>query len=150
VTSKASKEWLQSFRKQHQIVFNEVCAESGEETLSNSVVKLPSVMDGYKLNNIANSHKTGLFFVNYQAKTLSLKGEKCSSGKLCKESLTVFFCGFMAREMEKPLVTGKAVKSRCFMNADIKNFPIGWKSIKKAWITSPIMEEWLRAFNVQR
>ena len=49
--------------------------------------------------------------------------------------------------MEKPLVIGKAAKPRCFRNMDIRKLPVEWRSNKKAWMTSQIMEEWLTAFN---
>jgi hypothetical protein len=51
--------------------------------------------------------------------------------------------------MEKPLVIGKAAKSRCFKNTDIKTLPTEWKCNKKAWMTSHIMGEWLTAFNAK-
>ena len=42
---------------------------------------------------------------------------------------------------------GKAAKPRCFRNLDIRKLPVEWRSNKKAWMTSQIMEEWLTAFN---
>jgi hypothetical protein len=60
-----------------------------------------------------------------------LKGERCSGGKLCKESLTVFLCDFMTGEIEKPLVIGRVAKPRCFKNIDINKLPVDWKSNKK-------------------
>src|SRR5215469_16579214 len=74
-----------------------------------------------------------------------LKGEKCSGGKVCKERLTVFLCGFMSGETEKTLVIGKAAKPRCFRNLDLRKLPVEWRANKKAWVTSHIMEEWLTA-----
>jgi len=53
----------------------------------------------------------------------------------------------MSGEIEKPLVIDKAAKPRCFRNLDIQKLPVEWRSNKKAWITSQIMEEWLTAFN---
>jgi len=53
----------------------------------------------------------------------------------------------MSGEMEKPLVISKAAKPRCFRNLDIWKRPVEWRSNKKAWMTSQIMEEWLTAFN---
>jgi len=110
---KASNGWLESFRKRHQIVFNELCGESSDvnsETIEECVAKLPSIIQGYGPEKIANSDETGLFFRALPNKSLCLKGEKCSGGKLCKERLTVFLCGFISGEMEKPLVIGKAAK----------------------------------------
>jgi hypothetical protein len=84
---------------------------------------MPSIIQGYEFENIVNGDKTGLFFHALPNKSLCLKGEKCLGGKLCKEKLTVFLCGFMSGEMEKPLVIGKATKPRCFRNLDIWKLP---------------------------
>jgi hypothetical protein len=42
--------------------------------------------------------------------------------------------------MEKPLVTAKAAKPRCFKNLKINNLLVIWKKNKKAWITAATME----------
>ena len=47
---KTSNGWLESFRKRHQIVFNELCGESSDvnsETTEERVAKLPSIIQGY-------------------------------------------------------------------------------------------------------
>jgi hypothetical protein len=62
----ASNGSLKSFEKRHQIVCNEVSSESGDfsaETVSNLVVHLPSIMEGYEQKDIANGNETGLFTV---------------------------------------------------------------------------------------
>ena len=54
---KASNGWLESFRKRHQIVFNEVCGESNdvsEETIAEWKSKLSTITEGYESCNIAN------------------------------------------------------------------------------------------------
>jgi hypothetical protein len=105
---------VKRFKKLHQIVFNKVCGESSdvsEKTIANWVAKLPSITNGYKPKDITNDDETILFLHALPGKAMCLKGEKCSSGKLCKEMLTVFLCGFMTGETEKPSVIGKATKS---------------------------------------
>ena len=94
------------------------------ETTEEWVAKLPSIIQGYEPENIANGDETGLFFHALPNKSLCLKGEKCSGGKLCKEGLTVFIYGFMSGEMEKTLVIGKTAKPRCFRNLDIWTLPV--------------------------
>jgi hypothetical protein len=61
-------------------------------------------MDGYEPKDIANCDETGLFFQALPNKTLCLKVEKCSGGKLSEQRLTIFLCGFMTGEMENPLL----------------------------------------------
>jgi hypothetical protein len=51
--------------------------------------------------------------------------------------------------MEKPLVTGKAAKPRCFKNLKISNLPVIWRNNKKAWMTITTMEEWLNIFKAK-
>ena len=74
-----SKHWLESFRKRHQIVFNELCGESSDvnsETIEEWIAKLPSINQGHGPVNIANGDETGLFFRTLPNKSLCLKGEK--------------------------------------------------------------------------
>jgi hypothetical protein len=78
----------------------------------------------FEPKNIYNVDRTGLFFRPLPIKSLLVKGEKCTGGKMSKERLTVLLCGNMAGEMEKPLVIGKAVKPRCFKNLKINNLPV--------------------------
>lgn len=49
------------FQKAAIILFNEVCTEPGKKTLANHAVKMPLVIDAYKLKDTANYHETGLF-----------------------------------------------------------------------------------------
>jgi hypothetical protein len=90
---KASNGWMESFRRRHQMVFNELCGESSDansETIEEWVAKLPSIIQGYEPENIANGDETCLLFLALTNKSLCLKGEKCSGGKLCKERLTFY------------------------------------------------------------
>ena len=90
---KPSNGWLESFRKRHQTVFNELCGESSyvsSETTEEWVAKLPSIIQGYEPENIANGDESGLFFRALPNKSLCLKGEKFWGGKLYIERLTVF------------------------------------------------------------
>ena len=71
---KASNGWLGSFRKRHQIDFSELCGESSDvncETIEEWVAKLPSIIQGYETENIANGDETGLFFRALRNKSLS-------------------------------------------------------------------------------
>ena len=92
---------------------------------------MPSIIQGYEPENIANGNETGLFFRALPNKSLCLKGEKCSGGKLQRKN-DCFLRGFMSGEMEKPLVIGKAGKPRCFRNLDLRKLPVEWRYNKKA------------------
>lgn len=149
---KASTGWLDSFKARHNIVWNEVCGEAKD--VQESVVtewkpKLRNLIEGYDPKNVFNADETGLFYRALPSKSLAIRGEKCIGGKMSKERLTVLLCGNMLGEMEKPLVIGKAAKPRCFKNMDISKLPVTWRSNKKAWMTSGLMEEWLGSFNAK-
>jgi hypothetical protein len=95
----------------------------------------------YQHKNIYNVDETGLFFRALPTKSLTVKEEKCTRGKMSKERLTVLLCGDMVGEMEKPLVIGKAAKPRRFKDLKINNLPVIWRNNKKAWMTAATMKE---------
>lgn len=143
---KASNGWLEKFKTRHNLTFANICGESkdvDQQPVDNFREKLPEIIAGYDPKDIANCDETGLFFRAIPNKTLYPKGEKCFGGKRSKDRLTVLLCCFGDGTFEKPLVIGKAENPRCFKNVRKENFPIVWKSNKKAWMTTRIMEEWL-------
>lgn len=102
---------------------------------------------GYQPEDVYNCDETGLFFRALPDKTLALKTEKCSGGKLSKERLTVLHCVSMSGEKEPLLVIGKAARPRAFKKLDLKLLPVVWKSNKRAWMTTDIMMDWLSEFD---
>jgi hypothetical protein len=50
---------------------------------------------------------------------------------MSKERLTVLLYENKVGKMEKPLVTGKAAKPRCFKNLKINNLPVIWRNNRK-------------------
>jgi hypothetical protein len=146
---KASTGWLDSFKKRHIIVWNRVCGESkdvDESVLSEYKPKLLELISPYEPKSIYNADETGLFFLALPTTSLVVKIEKCTGGKMSKERLTVLLCGTMVGEVEKPFVTGKAAKPRCFRNLKINNLLVIWRNNKKAWMAAASMEEWLNMF----
>jgi hypothetical protein len=149
---KASTGWLDSFKKRHNIVRNGVCGESkdmDESEVSEYKSKLLELMSPYEPKNIYNADETGLFFRALSTRSLAVKGEKRTSGKMSKERLIVLLCGNMVGEMEKPVVIGKAAKPRCFKNLKINDLPVIGRNNKNAWMTAATMEEWLNMFNAK-
>ena len=74
---------------------------------------------------------------------MAFKNEKCIGVKHSKEQVTLFLCAFADGKFEKPLVIGKSLKPRCFKEINI-NLPVKWHANKNAWMTSKIMESWLK------
>jgi hypothetical protein len=63
------------------------CGESSDinsETTEEWVAKLPSIIEGYEPENIANGDESGLFFCTLPKKSLCVKAEKVSTA--------IFFC----------------------------------------------------------
>jgi hypothetical protein len=59
------------------------------------------MMSPYEPKNIYNADETGLFFRALSTRSLAVKGEKRTGGKMSEERLTVLLCGNMVGEMEK-------------------------------------------------
>ncbi|KAE9528589.1 hypothetical protein AGLY_012164 [Aphis glycines] len=118
-----------------------------QETVVEWKQKISRLIAGYESKDVYNADETGLFFRGIPTKSLVQKSESCSGGKKAKDRLTVLMCGSMAGEIRKPLVIGKSKKPRCFKNMDISSLLVIWKFNKKAWMTTEIMEQWLRYFN---
>lgn len=83
--------------------------------------KLRDICDGYGAKNIANYDETASFFNTLPNKTLHLKDEKCSGGKLSKDRITLMLTVFAdGSKLQKPLIIGKSQNPRCFKGLDKK------------------------------
>lgn len=68
---RASDGWLHKFRIRHNISFKSISGESASvnpEDVKQFVEKLPSLLVGYRLEDVYNADETGLFFELYQIK----------------------------------------------------------------------------------
>lgn len=146
----ASDGWLNRWRIRNNVAFKCISGEAADvrqEDVEQFKAKLPSLLSGYKSQDIYNADESGLFFRALPDRTLALKSEKCIGGKFSKERLTILFCANMAGEKELLLVIGKAARPRAFKHVPITALPVDWKSNKKAWMTREVMSEWLQQFN---
>jgi hypothetical protein len=66
-----------------------------------------------------------LFFRALPTKSLAVKREKCTGGKISKERLSVIVREYSA-------INGKAAKPRCFKNLKINNLPVSGRKNKKS------------------
>ncbi|XP_052215921.1 tigger transposable element-derived protein 6-like [Dreissena polymorpha] len=55
----------------------------------------------------------------------------------------------MTGEKLKPLVIGKSRKPRCFGSIDVRKLPVRYEANRKAWMITPLMEDWLRDLDRQ-
>ncbi|XP_017475007.1 PREDICTED: tigger transposable element-derived protein 6-like [Rhagoletis zephyria] len=146
----ASDGWLNKWRLRNNVSFKCISGEAADvnqDDVEQFRTKLPTLLNGYKPEDIYNADESGLFFRALPDKTLALKSEKCVGGKLSKERLTILFCANMAGDKEPLLVIGKAARPRAFKHVPIAKLPVDWKSNKKAWMTREVMSEWLQQFN---
>lgn len=146
----ASNGWLEKFRSRHAITYKSVCGESQSvdmNVVSNWSEKLAGICEGYADVDIWNLDETGLFFRALPDKTMCLRGEKCSGGKLAKERLTLMLCVNSVGDFEEPLIIGKAARPRCFKNVDMNSLQVTWRHNTKAWMTQDIMTPWLSNLN---
>ena len=148
---KASNGWLESFRKRHNIAFNVISGEAADvssETIDDWKKRIPSIIDGYALEDIYNCDETGLFYRALPDRTLSIKGQQCQGGKRSKERVTALLCcNATGTDLYKPLVIGKAAKPRCFKNIDATTLPVKWAYNRKAWMNRLLFIEWVTEFD---
>ena len=81
---KASNGWLESFYKRYKIMFVTRSEEYGdvpEDVVKEWKEKLASLREGYRLEDIFNMDKTGLYFRVTEIKTLFQKGQDRAGGK---------------------------------------------------------------------
>ena len=69
-----------------EIIDGESKSVTKEMTSSWSEKALPTILSNYKLEDIFNADKFGLFYQCLPGKTYHLKEEKCSGGKKKKEA----------------------------------------------------------------
>ncbi|GBL95746.1 Tigger transposable element-derived protein 4 [Araneus ventricosus] len=106
---KASNGWLENFKKRHN-VFLKFCGESAsvdasfcEEWLS----ELPSLLKGYKADDVFNGDETGLFFQCLPNKTEAFENEECHGGKQSKLCVTMLLAANQSgQEKLPPLMIG--------------------------------------------
>lgn len=145
-----SASWIQRFRQRHNIVFGKISGESAAvdvNVCSNWLSNVwPSISAGYSDDQIYNADEAGIFFRLTPDKTLRMKNEKCSGGKLSKERITVLVAANMTgSEKRRLLIIGKSKKPRCFKN--VKSLPVTYTSNTKAWMTSAIFEDTLQEWD---
>lgn len=87
----ASPGWLEKFKIRNGIVQKAVSGEGADvsEVACDEYRRqiLPTLLEGYKPDDVFNADETGLFFKCLPDKTLAFKGEKCQGGKKVKKGL---------------------------------------------------------------
>ena len=139
---KASVGWLDRWKKRFNVSFKTVSGESNactdEMVAPWEQTTLPTILSKYDLNQIYSADEFGLFYRTQPNKSQHLKNENCVCGKHSKQRLTA---ANAVGEKLPLFVFGKSKKPRCFKY--IKRFPCRYRSQKKSWVDSILIEEWL-------
>ncbi|KAK7579885.1 hypothetical protein V9T40_000514 [Parthenolecanium corni] len=145
-----SASWIQRFRQRNNIVFGKISGESAAVDSNVCSTWLsnvwPLIRAGYTDDQIYNADEAGIFYKLTPDKTLRLKNENCSGGKLSRERITVLVAANMnGSDKRKLLVIGKSKNPRCFKN--VTSLPVTYTNNTKAWMTSAIFEEMLQSWD---
>ena len=108
-------------------------AVTGEMTAPWNETTLPTLLSKYKLQNIFNGDKFGLFYQCLPTKTYHLSREKHSGGKNSKVQLTGIAAVSATEEKLLMFVIGKFTTPRCFKKN--KQLPCQYRSQKKSFIS---------------
>ena len=89
-----------------------------------------------------STDETGLAYRCMPDSTLASKDDTRNGFKKAKERLTFLVTASMQGEKKEPLCIGKYANPRCFKN--IRSFPCGYESQRKAWMNSDIFSTFLK------
>ena len=108
---------------------------------------LPTLLSQYKLEDIYNADEFGLFYQCLPNKTLHLKSNKCSGGKLSKIRITGLTAANAVGSKLPMFAIAKSKNPRCFKH--VKTLPCRYRSQSKSWMDSTLFEQWVRELDVK-
>ncbi|XP_041364446.1 tigger transposable element-derived protein 6-like [Gigantopelta aegis] len=143
--------WLPRFKSRHNVakhVYEREAASPDKNAVVSGREELKKVLKDYAPEDVFNMDETGLFFKlgpNYTLASKPVKGVKRS-----KDGITVALCANSTGDIKiKPFVIAKARRPRCFGRDFNPEVYVRYRNNKKAWMTSDLFCNWLRAFDRQ-
>ncbi|GFR94207.1 tigger transposable element-derived protein 4 [Elysia marginata] len=107
---------------------------------------VPEILSKYDPNDIFIAHETGLFFRCLPESMLPLNGERCLTGRLPKDRLTVMLiCNMTGTEKLPLLVVGRYARPKSLKY--VQTLPTEYVSNKKVWMLPMFFEEWVKKFD---
>ncbi|GFT91764.1 tigger transposable element-derived protein 1 [Trichonephila clavipes] len=108
------------------------------------------IEDGdYSADQVFNADETGHYWKKLPNRTYIAKDEKTASGhKASKDRVTLLLCSNASGDrMFKLLLINKSLRvnvpsPRALKGKDLKQLPVHWMAIPKAWMTTAIFTEW--------
>ena len=145
-----SNGWIDHFKQRHDLSFKTIIGEKGDVNMDTTQTWLkdvfPTLIEGYKSNDIYNADETGLFYQLLPNKTLARAGDECAGNKRSKQRITLLLGANMdGTDCLTPLVIGKSANPRCFKN--VKTLPVTYRNNNKAWMTGYLWTEWIRSLD---
>ena len=147
---KASRGWLEKWKKRYNIKQLKVCGESGDvrgDTVDSWKERLPQILDGYEKDAIWNVDETGVFWQALPDRGFGQKGKQCYGGKKSKKRVTLAFFVTASGKKEKPVFIWKSETQRCLRRFDKSVLPVDYFAQKKAWMTGEILDAVLTKLN---
>ena len=108
---------------------------------------MPTLTEGYALENIFNADETGLYYCALPTKSMVAKNDSAAGVKMAKNRITVLLAASATGEKLKPVATGNALKPQCFQGLDINSLGIEYYHNMKAWMTGIIFSTWATKLN---
>ena len=149
---KASSGWLDKLKNRHnlkQVTLTGENAETCPRTAEKARQELQTKLQSWDPENIYNLDETACFFKLLPNKTISAGDDEKGRGmKRSKARVTVMIC-CNATGSHKPrvLVIGKAKTPRALKQVNMNNMPSQYMNSTKAWMTSELLDIWLRQLN---
>ena len=145
---KATDGWLSRWKTRSSIKFKKALGEKASADFANSKLqwklRLPSLLQKFRPEDIYNADKTGLFYRATPNGSMVYKYKALSGSKKAMDRVTVLCCSNMlGTDKRKLLVIGKSVKPRYFKGLRIDSLPVQYHANKNAWMTSVLFEKWL-------
>lgn len=127
VTFSLNSGWLERFNKRNDIGLKPLCGEANRvlPTVTTNWLQsaLSSILKEYEAKDVCNADETGLFYRCLPNKTLLLKGQSCSGGKISKEQITILVgCKSEGSEKLPLFVIERSLKPRCFKS--VRTLPV--------------------------
>lgn len=146
----ASRGWFFRYKERtgiHNVrIVGESASADKEAALRYYPEELSKIIEkgGYKDEQIFNVDETGLYWKKLPSRTFIAVNEKsCPGYKISKDRLTLLLGGNAAGDFKlKPMLVYRAENPRALKGLSKNNFPVLWRSNKKAWITKNLFEDW--------
>lgn len=143
--------WIQRFKARHGVFLHIMHGEAGSVDTANlgqQRTVLMELLNQYNPHDIFNMNETALFYRMLPSQTLATRA--IAGRKKDKARISIgLCCNLTGTEKLEPIVVNRAAKPRCFRGVNINDIPIKYFSNTKAWMTTKVFLEWVRAINLK-